>query len=79
MALNNALARNIDAVGAPSKKQKFEGNTPLKFFLRPIIEEAMLRKKAMMEAQQAQQMPQMEQQPTNNPLQGALMNREEMV
>ena len=84
MALNNALARNIDAVGAPSKKQKFEGNTPLKFFLRPIIEEAMLRKKAMMEAQQAQQMQQTQgmqpmQQTTSNPLQGALMGREEMV
>ena len=76
MPFNTALARNIDAIGAPSKKQKLEAGTPLKHFLRPIIEEAMLRRKAMMEAQQ---MPQQPQQPTGNSLQGALMGREEML
>ena len=69
MPLNNALARGIDAIGAPTKKQKLEANTPLKHFLRPILEEAM-RKRA--EAMQQQQMP------TRSPLQGALMGREEM-
>ena len=71
MPFNNTLARNIDAMGAPTKKQKFEANTPLKHFLRPIMEEAMLRRKALMEQQQ--------QMPTGNPLQGALMGREEML
>lgn len=72
MPLNNTLARNIDAMGAPTKKQKLEANTPLKHFLRPIIEEAMLRRKALMEQQQQPA-------PTASPLQGALMNREEML
>lgn len=76
MPLNNALARNIDAVGAPTKKQKLEANTPLKHFLRPIMEEAMLRQKAMIEAQQQQMQQQV---PTTNPLQGALANREGML
>ena len=70
MPLNNTLAKNIDTMGAPTKKQKLEANTPLKHFLRPIIEEAMLRRKALMEQQQPA--------PMGSPLQGALMNREEM-
>ena len=76
MPFDTALARNIDVIGAPSKKQKLEAGTPLKHFLRPIIEEAMMRRKAMMEAQQ---MPQTTRQPTGNPLQGALMSGEEML
>ena len=81
MPLNNALARNIDAIGALTKKQKLEANTPLNHFLRPIIEEAMMRRMQMMQqeaaSQQTQQMPQ--QTSTTNPLQGALMGREEML
>jgi len=65
----NALAKNIDAMGTPTKRQKLLNNTPLKHFLRPILEEAMMQRMQMM-----QQMPQV-QQPTNNPLQSALMNR----
>ena len=71
MTLNNTLARNIDAMGTPTKKQKLLNNTPLKHFLRPIIEEAMIQKMQMMQ-QTPEQVPQ---QPTGNPLQGALMNR----
>ena len=71
MLLNNALSRGIDAMGAPTKKQKLEANTPLKHFLRPILEEAMRRRAEAMQMQQ--------QMPTGNPLQGALINREEML
>ena len=71
MPFNTALTRGIDAMGAPTKKQKLEANTPLRHFLRPILEEAM-RKRA--EAIQMQQ-----QMPTSNSLQGALMGREEML
>ena len=77
MPLNNALARNIDAIGAPTKKQKLEANTPLKHFLRPIIEEAMMRRMQMMQQEAASQ--QTQQMPTSSPLQGALMGREEML
>lgn len=76
MPLNNALARNIDAMGAPTKKQKLTANTPLKHFLRPILEEAMIRRMQMMQQQQANQ--EMPQAPSENPLQGALAGREEM-
>ena len=81
MPLNNALARNIDIMGAPTKKQKLEANTPLKHFLRPIIEEAMMRRMQMMQQEAAsQEMRQMPQQaPTTSPLQGALRSREEML
>ena len=77
MPLNNALARNIDTLGAPTKRQKLEANTPLKHFLRPILEEAMMRRMQMMQQEAANQ--QMRQMPTNNPLQGALAGREEML
>lgn len=74
MPFNTALARNIDTMGTPTKKQKLEANTPLKHFLRPIMEEAMMKRMQMMQqeaaSQQMQQMPQ--QAPTSNPLQGAL-------
>ena len=71
MALNNVLARNIDSVGAPSKKKKLLANTPLKHFLRPIIEEAMIKRMQMM--QQAQQPTQ---RPSPSPLETALTNKE---
>jgi hypothetical protein len=71
MPFDTALTRGIDAMGAPTKKQKLEANTPLKHFLRPLMEEAMLKRKALMEQQQ--------QMPTGNPLQGALMNKGEML
>jgi len=64
---NTPLTRNIEAFGEPTKKERLEANTPLRHFLRPILEELM-RKKA--EAAQQQQMQQ--QMPTRNPLQGAL-------
>lgn len=77
MPFETALSRNIDAMGAPTKKQKLEANTPLKHFLRPIIEEAMVRRMQMMQQLEATQ--QMQQMPTNNPLQGALAGREEVL
>lgn len=77
MPFNNALARGIDAMGAPTKKQKLEANTPLKHFLRPLLEEAMMRRMQMMQQEAAGQ--QTEQMPTSSPLQGALMGREEML
>ena len=76
MPLNNALSRGMDAMSAPTKKQKLEANTPLRYFLRPILEEAM-RKRA--EAMQMQQQQMQQQAPTSSPLQGALMGREEML
>ena len=77
MPFETALSRNIDVMGAPIKKQKLEANTPLKHFLRPIIEEAMMRRMQMMQQLEATQ--QMQQMPTTNPLQGALAGREEML
>ena len=77
MPFNTALTRGIDAMGAPTKKQKLEANTPLKHFLRPIIEEAMMRRIQMMQQLEATQ--QMQQMPTTNPLQGALAGRGEIL
>ena len=77
MPFDTALTRGIDAMGVPSKKQKLEANTPLKHFLRPILEEAMQKRAEAMQMQQQQQMQQ--QMLTSSPLQGALMGREEML
>lgn len=78
MPFNTALARNIDTMGAPTKKEKFEANTPLKFFLRPIIEEATLRRMAAMQNLQPPQLPDsvggMVEPPSISPLQNALMS-----
>jgi hypothetical protein len=78
MPFETALTRNIDAMGAPTKKQKLEANTPLKFFLRPIIEEAMMRRKQMMQNQQPPQLPDtvggMVEPSSINSLQNALMS-----
>ena len=78
MPFNTALARNIDTLGVPTKKQKIEANTPLKHFLRPIIEEAMLRRMAMVQNMQPPQLPGsvggMVEPPSVSPLQNALMS-----
>lgn len=74
MALTDALARNIDAVSIPNRKKKLLANTPLKHFLRPIIEEAMIKRMQLM--QQAQQPIS---RPSRSPLETALGNKREMV
>jgi hypothetical protein len=78
MPFNTALIRNIDALGVPTKKEKLYANTPLKHFLRPIIEEAMLRRKAMMVGMQPPQLPAavggMVEPPSISPLQNALVS-----
>jgi len=74
--LNNSLVRNL---GIPTRKQKLEANTPMKHFLRPIIEDAMIKKMQMMQGQQAPELPSdiggMVEPPTINPLQNALMGQ----
>ena len=77
-ALRNQPQYNI---GGPTKKQVLAEGTPLKHFLRPIIEDAMKRK--MMEMSQ-QQMPQMAEQqspmvepPSVNPLQNKMMSMDQ--
>lgn len=78
MELNSALARNIDAMGAPTKKQKLEANTPLKHFLRPLLEEAMMRRMQEMQGLQPPQLPTnvggMVEPPSISPLENALMS-----
>jgi len=78
MPFNTALARNIDTMGVPTKKQKLEANTPLKHFLRPIMEEAMMRKMAMMQNRQPPQLPAsvggMVEPPSIGPLEYAVVN-----
>jgi len=64
MPFNTALSENLISYNEPTKKQKLEANTPLKYFLRPILEEAMRRRTEAMQMNQ--------QMPMNNPLQGAL-------
>ena len=63
-------------LGTATKKQRLEEGTPLKHYLRPIIEEAMIRRLAMMQNMQPVQSPQVvgniaEPSPIN-PLQNAL-------
>lgn len=77
MGLLEILKRGTERYGLPTKKERLKSNTPLKYFLRPIMEEAMKRK--MMEM--TQQMPQMGMQqspmvepPSINPLQNRLMS-----
>jgi len=77
MLLTNALLRNLSVVKPPAKKQRMLKGTPLKHFLRPIMEESM--KRQMMGLMQ--QMPQLGTQsspmvepPSVNPLQNALMS-----
>ena len=77
MPFNTALTRNIDALGAPTKKEKLKANTPLKHFLMPLIQEATARRMQMMQQMEAEQG--MRQMPTGNSLQGALMSREEVL
>ena len=78
MPFNTALARNIDTMGVPTRKQKLEAETPLKHFLRPLIEEAMMRRMAMMQNQQPPQLPAsvrgMVEPPSISPLENALMS-----
>ena len=78
MPFNTALARNIDTMGVPTRRQKLEAETPLKHFLRPLIEEAMMRKMAMMQNRQPPQLPAsvggMVEPPSIGPLENALMS-----
>lgn len=78
MPFNTALARNIDTMGVPTRKQKLEAETPLKHFLRPLMEEAMMRRMAMMQNQQPPQLPAsvggMVEPPSISPLENALMS-----
>ena len=74
MPFDTALTRNIDTMGVPSKKKKLLANTPLKQFLRPIIEEAMIRRMQMM-----QRVEQPQQRPSPSHLETALGNKEEVL
>ena len=75
MSLFDMLKQNAERYGLPTKKERFSSGTPLKHFLRPIMEEAMKRR--IMEM--TQQMPQisespMVEPPSTNPLQNRLMS-----
>ena len=65
-------------MGALTKKQKLVANTPLKHFLRPIIEEAMMRRMQAMEGMQPPQLPTqvggMVEPASISPLENALMS-----
>ena len=81
MPLLDMLKENAERYGLPSKKERFSSGTPLKHFLRPIMEEAMKRR--LMEMSQ-QQMPQigdvqspMVEPPSINPLQNRMMTEEQ--
>ena len=82
MPFNTALARNIDTMGAPTKKQKLDAGTPLKHFLRPLIEEATMRRMQMMQGLQPPQLPGsvggMVESPSISPLQNALISVPQM-
>ena len=76
--LLDALRRNMpeDALsGMPTKKQRMEEGTPLRHFLRPIMEESIRRQ--LMQALQAPQLSEgpgpMVEPPSISPLQNALM------
>jgi len=77
MPLVDMLKENAERYGMPTNKERQKSGTPLKHFLRPIMEEAMKRK--MMEmTQQMQRMPQMPESsvvepPSVSPLQNRMM------
>lgn len=64
--------------GMSNKKQRLEASTPLKHFLRPLIEESMARQMAMMSNTQPPQLPMnvggMVEPPSISPLQNALVS-----
>lgn len=64
--------------GMSNRKQRLEASTPLKHFLRPLIEESMARQMAVMNNTQPPQLPMnvggMIEPPSINPLQNALMS-----
>jgi len=77
MSLFDMLKQNAERYGMPTKKERFSSGTPMKYFLRPIMEEAMRRR--IMEM--TQQMPQINGQqspmvepPSINPLQNRMMS-----
>lgn len=77
MSLTDALLKNLSVAKPPAKKQRMLEGTPLKHFLRPIMEESMRRRMMGL----MQQMPQLGAQsspvvepPSVNPLQNALMS-----
>ena len=63
MPLVDMLKENAERYGMPTNKERLKSGTPLKYFLRPIMEEAMKRK--MMEM--TQRMPQMPESPVVEP------------
>lgn len=70
--LADVLRGDIDIL-LPTRKQRIKAGTPLKHFLRPIIEEDIVRRQRMMQPQMNQMRP-----PTS-PLRNALMNMKGMV
>lgn len=74
-ALKNGLPKR-ELSGLPTRKQRMESGTPLKHYLRPLMEEAIRR-----QLMQAMQMPQLGagagpavEPPSISPLQNALMS-----
>ena len=74
-ALKNGLPKR-ELSGLPTKKQRMESNTPLKHYLRPLIEESI--KRQLLRSLQAPQLPEgagpMVEPPSISPLQNALMS-----
>jgi len=77
--LLEALQRGLpkrELSGIPTKKQRMESNTPMKHYLRPLIEESIRRQ--LMMSMQAPQLGQassgMVEPPSVNPLENALMS-----
>ena len=74
-ALKNGLPKR-ELSGLPTRKQRMESGTPLKHYLRPLMEEAIRRQ--LMQAMQVPRLPEgagpAVEPPSISPLQNALMS-----